>query len=264
MPDPRAELTWCLLGPDLLRPSPLPLPSLPRWLNELPDSVIAAHFDGLPSQLGRRFERHWEWAIAQQPGWTVHASDLQIILDRRTLGAPDLLLSHAEDTWHVELAVKFYLCRPGKSGREMSHWAGPKGNDRLDRKLSRLENHQLPLLGRPEVQAWLAERGLPAPTRQSALLKGILFDRWNQPTQGPGQEVPAGRWCWQGELLEVLSEARVLRHEMWLGDVTDSAVHTDNSLAAAVADHVNTSGTAQLWAQNRRWFVVRDGWPDSM
>ncbi|MFT5680248.1 MAG: hypothetical protein ACI8RZ_001154 [Myxococcota bacterium] len=264
MSDPRRELAWCLLGPDLLRVNPLPLPGLTAWLDSLSDEAIEAHFDGLPDQLGRRFERHWEWAFSQRPSWSVHAADVQIILDGRTLGAPDLLLSHGDTAWHVELAVKFYLCRPGKTGWETSHWAGPRGNDRLDRKLSRLQEHQLPLLQRPGVQQWLVDRGLPIPTRQAAIIKGILFEHWIQQTTGPAEIRPAGCWCWQSELLEAVPAADVLRHEMWLGDATDAVSLTGQSLVYAVEHHVNTSGSVQLWAQNKRWFVVPDGWPDSI
>ncbi len=269
--DPRAELAWCLTGPDLLAPSPLPLAGLTAWLQAQPDAAIHAHMATLPRQLGRRFERHWAWAMARQPDWTLHAADLPIVVAGRTLGAPDLLMAHqgtqahqtamrrAGVVWH-ELAVKFYLCRPGADGRRTTSWVGPGGNDRLDRKLDRLRTHQLPLLKTPEARAWLSDHGLPEPDRVIAMLKGILFSHWRDEPVGPGPTPPAGRWCRLSELPQALESASLLHRGMWLGDTSDATHCTGDSLLRAAEAQVGLLGYTQLIDQSRRWFVVPDEW----
>ena len=258
----RHELAWCLLGPDLLHPNPLPLLSgLADWVSSCPDALLNEHFATLPEQLGRRFERHWAWILGSQPAYTVHATDFQIVSEGRTLGAPDLLLSCDGESWHVELAVKFYLCRPDKDGLTCADWIGPRGNDRLDRKLNRLQEHQLPLLQRPSVQRWLIARNLPIPTRQAVVLKGMLFSHWQQPTDGPGRCRPVGWWCRVGELCEALPGARILDRRMWLGDTETAPYRCGASLVSAVEDAIRVSGPVQLESEHSRWFVVPNDWP---
>ena len=261
MNDQQRELLWCLCGPDLLAPHPVPLAELDEWLQRCPAEAIAGHFASLPQRIGRRFERHWSWAMAQLPGWTVHAADRQIQIAGRTLGAPDLLLSGKGETWHIELAVKFYLCHPARDGLQASDWLGPGTNDRLDRKLHRVHTHQLHLLQRPDVQQWLREQRLPLPTRYAAILKGVLFQNWKQPQRTPGEIQPAGRWCHLDDLPEALTSAQLLRRGQWLGGHGDCRLLSEQSLYSAVAEHLQHTGSAQLSSQNVRWFVVPNQWP---
>ncbi|HCH62568.1 MAG: hypothetical protein CL927_14845 [Deltaproteobacteria bacterium] len=205
------ELQWCLHGPDLLAHSGLPLF---RW----PASQRAAHEtlpptpEPLHHRLGRRFEQHWQHAFTQLPGWTVLGAGIQIQSAGRTLGELDLLVTSEGEVWHLELAVKFYLCAPGHSGDILSDWIGPNGRDRLDRKLARMRDHQLPLGQSDPARDTLQALGLPAPTRSAAVLNGIRFSHW----QAPHSDV-AGRWCSVRDLPAAVPEGRVLSRPEWLG-----------------------------------------------
>lgn len=256
MNDQRRELQWCLRGPDLLAPHPVPLTGLDDWLESCPAETIAAHFAALPSRIGRRFERHWAWAMGHLPGWTVHAADRQIALEGRTIGAPDLLLSGLGETWHIELAVKFYLSDPNKDGTCASDWLGPGTNDRLDLKLNRLHTHQLTLLKRPIVRQWLRDQDLPLPTRYAVIIKGVLFQHWKQPRKGPGVINPAGRWCRIDELPDILSSATLLHRGQWLGGHSEQENLSGDALYTSVAAYIQHKGPAQLLHENIRWFVV--------
>ena len=116
------------------------------------------------------------------------ASGIELRAEGRTLGELDLLVSGEGEVWHLELAVKFYLCAPGRPGDAWSDWIGPNGRDRLDRKLDRMRDHQLPLGQSEHARSHLAALGLPAPTRSAAVLHGVRFI-----LARPG--ACAGRWC---------------------------------------------------------------------
>lgn len=254
----RAELAWCLQGPPLLddaRIPHFPLPAgLSAWLSEAPlDNMPAA-----PHRLGRRFESRWRWALGALPGWEVLAHNLAIRDEAgtRTLGAPDLLVSDGRDTWHLELAVKFYLCRPDRSGEAWADWVGPSTGDRLDKKLSRLLTHQLPLLSRPEARAALAAQGLPAPTRTAAILRGVLFAHWQQAPHPHAR----GRWCRFSALPQALPAGQLLERAAWLGATSRSPWREGPALVEAVRDEL-TRGHAQLRdADGMRWMVTADTW----
>jgi hypothetical protein len=79
---------------------------------------------------------------------------------------------------HIELAVKLFLCEElHDESEDAAHWIGPEGVDRLDLKLQKLREHQIPLLHSEESQSLLKSRwGLAPETIQSfVLIKGYGF-----------------------------------------------------------------------------------------
>jgi hypothetical protein len=250
----RAELAWCLLSP------PLPAPRLPtfptpstlcqRLIATLPDTEP-------PRRLGRRFESHWRLALDALPGHTVLAANLQIQHEGRTLGAPDLLLAAPGQIWHLELAVKFYLCRPDRSGDDDDDWIGPSARDSLGRKLRRIKNHQLTLFDRPAGRATLRAHNLPDPTAAATILRGVLFSHWQQP-----HPRAAGRWCHLSDLPAATSGGTILSRQEWLGATPAAPHRTSPELHASVREEL-ADGMVQLTdAQGRRLAVVHDGWPE--
>lgn len=242
----REEMHWCLLqAPQLSLPG---LPSPPR-VEGLAALLAGAELDttrALPMRIGRRFEAHWQWAFEHLPDWDLLAHNCQIRDGKRTLGAPDLLVRNQRDVWHIELAVKFYLCHPERSGDAPEDWVGPSVRDSLSRKLERMKTHQLPLLQGATAQAALRAQGLPLPTQTAAIVRGILFSHWQQP-----HPQAVGRWCWQRELplLEVLPLSR----QEWLGATPQASW---GPAPQAV------SGPTQVMARDsRRWMIVPDRWP---
>lgn len=246
------ELQWCLHGPDLLDEPGIPLF---RW----PEATAATHRALPPTpgplhhRLGRRFEQHWQHALEQLPGWTVLASGVQLRAEGRTLGELDLLVSGEGEVWHLELAVKFYLCAPGRSGDAWADWIGPNGRDRLDRKLERMRDHQLPLGQSDHARSHLAARELPAPTRSAAVLHGVRFAHWHDPRPDA-----AGRWCTRAERPEALPMARVLTRPQWLGFTPPTSADqvTGDRLRDAI-DAASHRGPPQLVdPSGMRWLVM--------
>ena len=246
------ELQWCLHGPDLLADCGLPLFVWPA--SQHADRVaLPPTPEPLHDRLGRRFEQHWQHAFTQLPGWTVLGTGIQIRTTGRTIGELDLLVAGEDEIWHLELAVKFYLCAPGRSGAALSDWIGPSGRDRLDRKLDRMGGHQVPLGRSEHAKRTLDALGIPTPTRSAAVLNGVRFSHW----QAPHHNV-AGRWCAVHALPAAVPVGRVLSRPEWLG-FAPAAEH-DWKSGRALLDAVAAAGRrgpAQLVdPEGVRWLAM--------
>ena len=251
----RNELRWCLLGPVLWPESTLPELVLPHTIAAWVERADLTDWPVLPRRLGLRFETIWAWALDRLPGWKVLASEVQVAGSKGTLGALDLLADSPDGVLHIELATKFYLCRRHRDGASPAHFVGPNRRDRLDKKLQRMHTHQLPMGARPETRLALKKRGIPAPTRSVAVLRGVCFSDWRQPnTAGPG------RWCTRSELPHALPEARVLDRTHWLGGHGALAVLREDALLEAVDAQLVRGAVQLLDAGGRRWMVVDDDW----
>lgn len=169
-------LAWCCFAEPPLQPGELPAaaPPLPlsdarrQWLLEL-DRQPKPLLDWLDQRcrsprLGLVFECLWHFFLDQDPQTELIANNLPIRDGDRSVGELDILYHcHQRDTVvHLELAVKFYLDagRPLIAARDQSRWLGPDRRDRLDKKIDRLQQHQLTLPHTQWGQAALAELGI--------------------------------------------------------------------------------------------------------
>ncbi len=251
----RAELLWCLHGPRLARPSGLQELDLDA---ESTRQLSLADWPALPRRLGRRFELIWGWALGRLPGWQVIAEEIQVQDNKRTLGALDLLAQHHERVVHLELAVKFYLCRRGQSGKQASDWVGPNKRDRLDLRLDRMRTHQLPMGQRPATHAMLHRLGLPRPDTSLAVLRGVCFSDWRAPESGG-----AGRWCLLNELEDAVSEAHVLERTQWLGGHGAVEMTGGRALRTAVEDQLSRGAVQLVDGSGMRVMVLPPAWTES-
>ncbi|AWF82686.1 hypothetical protein BTJ40_18765 [Microbulbifer sp. A4B17] len=123
------------------------------------------------NRLGTYFERLWSFVFSKHPDYELLHQNLPLRKDgKTTLGELDFVVrylpsNHCE---HWEIAVKFYLQVTDK------YWVGPGLKDRLDIKLARMADHQLPLIEIPTVKSLLENHGLNI-DRQWALMPGRLF-----------------------------------------------------------------------------------------
>lgn len=290
------DLAWTLLSPPLLRDTPSPQRhplAASRWNRhpgELADWLL--HQDRQASvlqtwlaqssirRLGLYYERLWQYALCHAPDVQLLVANLPIRCHGQTLGELDLLTRDAEGVHHVELAVKFYLGLDSGNCSQYDHWLGPGSHDRLDIKLARLCQHQLPLASETQARAVLAE--LTCCKVTSVLwLGGYLFRPWPVGCQSPGGVNPAhlrGRWLrrrdWANFLdSEPATHWQPLPRPTWLAparlQLEDIWPHAtfDNWLNELPARH-----PAQLlarferdgnghWIERERLFMVADGWP---
>ena len=203
-------LAWAISSPNIIDASAhIPCPN---------DEEMATRFherqgwfealDRDPSTLVEYVQAHGNWRVGIQfetlinfylthhPGYTLLARNLQVYAEKQTLGAFDYIVRNSRGlVEHWEVAVKFYL--RSTSTQAWQAWLGPNRRDRLDIKVARMRDHQLPLSHTDEGRRALATMGISSPPIHVAWLKGALFTPFLHevlvpPNAGTGQ--PSGIW----------------------------------------------------------------------
>lgn len=183
-------------------------------------------------RLGYYYERLW-WAWLQHnPRYQVLAHNIPLRDAQRTLGELDFIVldrkrQHIE---HWEVAVKFYL-GVGDT-QHLSSWHGIGLRDRLDRKLHRMCDHQLPLLFTAAGQTYCQQQQWQI-TQQRLILQGRLFYPFatlkNNKQKPPIEINPThhtGFWASRAQVLEHCLVDKfswvLLSKEQWLAPITSS------------------------------------------
>ncbi|MBB5210978.1 DUF1853 family protein [Microbulbifer hydrolyticus] len=175
------NLVWALKCPDITPEASLP------WLPESRLSPLWQYFSDPQTRtrlepqlllqlqqlqnhrLGAYFESLWKFIFDHHPDYVLLAHNLPIRDHGKTLGELDFVVRHIPDSAveHWEVAVKFYL-------HVDDYWVGPGLRDRLDIKLARMAEHQLPIVDTETAQAVLRESGIKL-DRQWTRVPGRLF-----------------------------------------------------------------------------------------
>lgn len=172
---------WALQAPDIAAGFSLPwLPasrraalyqyfSTPEVRVRLAPQLIAQLNQVTSKRLGVYFENLWSFAFSYHPHYQLVVKNFPIRDRGKTLGELDFVVRHLPDNTveHWELALKFYL-------QVDNFWVGPGLKDRLDIKLERMRDHQLPVAQRPIATDALHSAGVKL-DRQWALMPGRLF-----------------------------------------------------------------------------------------
>ena len=146
-------------------------------------------------KIGIAFETLIQWGLEVGLGYHCLARDVQIMEDKRTVGALDLILVSPEGkAEHWELAYKLFL--QVDSGTGWDSWLGPYGRDWLDKKVNRMLHHQLPMSSRAAAAEVLGDLGVDSISVRRLVLQGVLFTPWSSaPSQAAQGHQPAqGRW----------------------------------------------------------------------
>lgn len=289
------HLAWCLFSPNLgliqrYPPMDVGAPhTITQWLNRLDDNPteLERYVQSRNHQLlGSYFECLWQFFFTYGPNWQLLKDHVQIHATtgkQQTLGELDVLTEdHQGNAWHVELAVKFYLQLPATDGRSTNHWVGPQTRDRLDLKLSKLENKQFPFLDSEETQAHLSDLSLQRDWQQGLILKGYLFTKRGQevtlPTDVP-KDVLLNIWCPIQELgLTIPRHSYFVllpKHE-WLGPyfglhievldfqtvIKQAKQHFEASSNKHALMIAKVEKEKDNWKEKNRWLVVHNDWPN--
>jgi len=287
MPDPSADrrlhlraaadLRWLQQLPPLYRFGTLQTDyqlclSLP---DRLTPALRCALENAAATRLGRYCELLFEWGLSANPQIGALRCGQIVRVDGRTLGEFDFLIRPTmQDTYeHLELSVKFYL-GVGAAGHE--RWIGINPSDRLERKLARMQAHQIRLAWQPTIAPWLAERGLRIEAAQGLML-GMLFfplqPDWRSLSEPDGVTPPVRRgwWCHAAALQAgghlVPGRFLSLPRLHWLAPTPTDQGLIDHATLAALArrrplmvSRRDPLGDPTL--ELDRGVVVPDRWPD--
>jgi len=177
------DIDWLKASQPLMRHSNIHFFNTHQPLTQNTQSLVAY---GKPPifRLGHLFEEVVDRFISLTSKLETVARNIQIRNGKTTLGELDFLYRNCIDgsITHLEVAVKFYLFCPDDACLNealpipsLAKFIGPGSKDRLDKKWSRLTNHQLQLTANPVTQAALTALDLPLPHKSELLLTGILF-----------------------------------------------------------------------------------------
>lgn len=289
------DLAWTLTSPPLLLDAGIaqrhPLAGS-HWADN-PERLAAwlTHLDQQPEplqhwlqsshnqRLGHYYERLWQFALQQAPGVRLLAANLPVRQGQLTLGELDLLLEDRDGVHHLELAVKFYLGCPPLT-EQWQRWIGPGREDRLDRKLNHLRQHQLQLAQSHAARQLL--RSLATDTvNAAAWLGGYLFRPWQVHVAGPAGANPqglSGDWLHRALLNDYVQQNAdcrwvLLERLQWLApaDCSNQSCHPINDLPAWWDTLPQQPPRPQLiallesthdghWQEVRRSFICADDW----
>ncbi len=219
-------------------------------------------------RLGSYYERLWRAMLSMAPDVEVLAHNVAIRQAQRSIGELDLVLKMADGSvTHLELAIKFYLGRAecgGSAARSPQHaWWGPDPRDRLDIKVDRMINHQLPMATRHSQLL----TGLPGIDRSCAWLQGCLFHP-AEPTMPAAEQAyvtPCRHtWRYRGEVHEGSLEGWIaLPHKRWLAPPANNpelSLDEHGTLSRRPMMLVSKAGRDSCDAA--RLLIMPDGWPE--
>ncbi|WP_339673166.1 DUF1853 family protein [Dasania marina] len=304
------DLAWVCLSPPLLNALPGSKAGIIAGLQN--DSAVLSWLsaqDQQPQQLNQHlsllksprlgiyYEALCAYIWQHYPGRQLRCKNLQVSDNGKTFGEYDLIGQSATGLYHIEVAVKFYLGLSEKDNEANSHWQqwlGPNCNDRLDKKLHRLRDHQLPLSRTTQGIAALQQQGIPAQQLHSRLqLQGYLFypahSALATPVHSHSQHL-RGLWYYQRDFIKLLKQQAnshwlELDKPLWLSPAVLYQEHSPAPLnSEAMAQSINDYFTntinpqhksqkqrplllaqmqqqPQRWQEQQRCFVVPDYWP---
>ncbi len=229
------------------------------------------------TRLGRLAESLVCFWLQHSERFELLAHNLAVRADGRTLGDFDLVFRDRQGNTcvHWEMAVKFYLRRPGRHG--LAAYVGPTGKDVLAAKAAHIFTRQLMLGGTSAGGAALRSIGA-ADARARAFVKGWLFHSPDEPMATPGVNFDHGRGWWDTPRRLVTRAAlrgqrfRVLERLAWLA--WPAACETQHcmdvgQLAGHAALHFEKGGEPLLVAafdgvagafESTRGFIVPPAW----
>lgn len=293
------DLAWCCFSAPMMQGLPgsdaiiLPFNNdqLWPWLNSVdqqPDKLLKEIANVKSTRLGVYYETLWHFYFSHHPEWELLHHNLQVERKGITLGAFDFLCRRGSEYWHIEAAVKFYLCNATSpaAAQDWHHWIGPSSNDRLDLKLARMQQHQLPLHKTLEARALLQTLYPDAQGWKTGLcMQGYLFSpaATNCNPAFSHDAHGKGNWYYLSNFLQLQGDHAslqwiIVERRQWLSPahIDDETVLTQSAdLVARLEYQVGemkrplllaalkkANPTDKSWQEDRRAFVVPDTWPN--
>ena len=275
----KRDLHWLATSPTLVAGPSIGFPLVADLESIAPtDSELAIAQEARDAEylrLGLYFEDLVELHLRHRFSTERVRRGIPIRENKRTLGELDFLFENeAGEQEHWEVAVKFYLYHREQDPDPDRCFLGPRTIDRLDRKIHRMRDHQLPL---PATAAARECLGIEGPVRSRALVRGRLFYPldmdWQKCRVGamPAEDHLRGWWAPLHSLAEIphADHYLVTRKCDWLTTPPPSAGHERydrDSLRLRLnrgrLHPVQVIGVDSDHRELHRGFVVPDEWPD--
>ncbi|TDG11940.1 DUF1853 family protein [Seongchinamella unica] len=244
-----------------------------QWLRQLdrqPQALLQFIAAGRSTRLGIYFESLWQFFLSNEPQVELLASNLPVRAGGKTLGEFDLVYfcHRRQRPVHLELALKFYLCAPGMDGSEWQHWLGPNVKDRLDRKLTRMLEHQARLSEQAQAREVLAALGVESPLREVEV-KGRLYRQYAVTTVAPpayNTQLALQQWAHASTATAILGDLshRRLARRQWLAPLAGNDSPAGREQTGTAANSPGQFALVDDWGRERqRLFVVADEWPQT-
>ncbi len=257
------------------------------WLQQLDRNpgLLLNHLDRLkPRRLGLYHEALWHFFLQQDQEVELVTTNCQVIQGARTIGEFDVIYRDLQRQHyvHLELAFKIYLQSPPQERAGLDQWLGPNVNDRLDRKLEHMLNHQCRLSMHAAGRQLLQSIGIDHVETEISLRGYLLHDeRSNQDPRLPDLLNPGlqtGQWSPVSKVIPLLERAErwyPLPRLGWISQlgplVGDSykplefaaflrqhfAQSDASIMICAVGDNLTKRPIEQF-----RMMVTADSWPD--
>ncbi|MCW8327568.1 DUF1853 family protein [Photobacterium sp. SDRW27] len=202
-------------------------------------------------RLGFYYQWLWQQLILNHPDYELLGEELQLTVDKKTLGAIDFLVKNlqTEQIEHWEVAIKFYLAYEHS-------WPGPNARDNLDKKAKRMLTHQLMLSSHPAYKATL-EQQYGRPDVRRLIMQGRLFYPAHAGDSGSDIELnpdaAKGLWCYSQQA-QTLDLRRIAKPE-WIAPPSFESLKQEPPLTAV------TNPTMAVAPDNQIWFVMPEKWP---
>lgn len=280
------DAVWALRSPDLLSQTNA-YPSPPSFTSSTEALALLNHRNHLhfirktvqqqkSPRLGIYFESLIEGLLqsALGPESVFRGIQIQDPLTQKTKSELDFVYFKRDKNiaFHWETAVKFYLFHPAQN-----RYLGPSGPDRLDLKLKKVLEHQLPI-----AQEEFARKAIESATSRSisqvqsqAFIKGILFYPYRPGQRHWWSELPSFLSRMKGTL-ESSREKRwiMMMKPHWLSP-SQNAIEglSSRDLLESLKNHFQESSRPILlseleyrskrWVETSRGFVTPAGWPQT-
>lgn len=273
-----ADIRWLLNSPSLMA---LPeAQDAAHWLQHHASLLPHNNKDTFCSQfwqqrLGFYYENLLNHILLNRIQLTELKRNIQVISKLGTQGEFDFLFRMSvSDIYHIECAVKFYLCTG--DGSDLTQFEGPNRRDRLDLKWNKLINKQIQLSTTPDGHA-TAEKLNILPNHTLILLQGYLFYPFTHPLRSDRLH-PAinpshqqGWWLRNHQLNHILADDfryQILNKPYWLScpDLPENELMTAEMIDKRLKEQKHPQFIVRLerpdtrWIEKDRGFVVHDNW----
>lgn len=269
----KQDIEWVLSSPSMMAlPASL---DAHCWLQAQQVDINHASLDEhiITKRLGSYYENIINEILKNIPHLRDIKRNIQVKDDSITRGEFDFLFrSNTGECFHLECAIKFYLCT--HHGSTLAEFEGPNRQDRLDLKWDKLLHKQSNLSDTLAGTKTASSLGLH-PNRKLILLQGVLFYPFgNAPSPTHSAIHPQHQKGWwlrasdHRKLVDADYQFQILTKPHWLAlPKPDKDLLLDEKALtelAATLDHprlmARLKRTNRGWEEVDRGFVVPDNW----